>query len=305
MLTLYFLSGLLLICIYLFLKSCYKLMKLLPSTKSIKKITNITKIGKPEKDLIDKLVGYTDMFVKKLFSEYDAEGIQRKEIEQKLLRIGSKDTYERFVAKQYLYPVLSIILGFFIGAMFNSIPMMSYMIKGIGFISAILLYFDPKLELNKQLREKNERIILEMPRFIRTYRYSPETKGLHEIIKDYLKTAKSGLFYDLTLLLADIEMVGEEAALKNFADRVNIAEVNEFVTVLLTSLSSTKKEADMNLFFIESKFQESINTIIDKELKKRPEILDTINEILLQALAILIIAPMAIYSFQGIVTMMK
>ena len=144
-----------------------------------------------------------------------------------------------------------------------------------------------------------------MPRFIRTYRYSPHRKGLYRIIEDYLITAKEGLNFDLTVLKADIDLIGEERALYNFAQRVNISEMREFVTVLITSLKGSRKEADMNLYFVETKFQERADRIADDEMKKRPEVLDVINELLLQCLGALVIAPMAIQCFVSIVNFMK
>jgi hypothetical protein len=158
--------------------------------------------------------------------------------------------------------------------------------------------------LKKKIQEKNDRLILEMPRFIRTIRYSPRNKALIHIVRDYIKCAKSGLMFDLIQLETDIEVYGEQEALEKFMIRVNIPEVREFVTVVLLSLGN-KENVDMNLYFVESKFEEKVSRIMDKELKKRPEILDIINETLLYSLALVFVLPMLIYSWDGVTQMFK
>jgi hypothetical protein len=143
-----------------------------------------------------------------------------------------------------------------------------------------------------------------MPRFIRTVRYSPDNKALLHIIYDYLKCAKAGLKYDLTQLAADIQILGETKALENFMLRVNVGEVREFASVLLLS-QDTREHIKMNLMFIEEKLEEKVERILDKELKKRPEILESINEVLLFSLGIVFLVPMFIYSWEGIIKMFK
>ncbi len=211
--------------------------------------------------------------------------------------------------KRYFIPIVTFCslfgLALFIDMLIPMSKVPGYVMKIISVVASWLLYFEPKMELRKKLDEKEIKIILEMPRFIRTYRYSPHRKGLYRIIEDYLITAKEGLNFDLTVLKADIDLIGEERALYNFAQRVNISEMREFVTVLITSLKGSRKEADMNLYFVETKFQERADRIADDEMKKRPEVLDVINELLLQCLGALVIAPMAIQCFVSIVNFMK
>jgi hypothetical protein len=272
-------------------------------------IIGIKKLGKKEKDITEKLLEKGEFILKNSIANYFIiNKDKKKDIEQKLERVGSNATYERYIIKTVVYPLLALVGGVIfsktIGGITN-IKTIEYVFEVITFLIAFMLVFTPKQELSKKIDKKDEKILLEMPRFIRTYRYSPATKSFSMIVKDYLKTAKDGLRYDLTVLEADIRMYDEVKALQRFSNRVNIKEVGEFTTVMINSIKGSKEEADMNLYFVENKFEDKANYIIERELDKRPPILDSINEVLLHAIGVLIIVPMAMYIASGIRYIMK
>lgn len=295
--------------IYGFLKNLYKIFRMLPGSKSMQRITGIKRIGNREKDITERLLEKGEWIINNFISNYlTINQDKKKEIEQKLERVGSKDNYERYIIRTIIYPAAALAGGVlfsnFIGGL-TGIKTIEYIFKGITLIASFMLIFEPRQKLNEKINKKDEKILLEMPRFIRTYRYSPETKSFSRIVRDYLKTAKEGLYYDLTVLEADIRMYDEIEALKRLANRVNIKEVREFTTVMINSIKGSKKDSDMNLYFIESRFQDKANYIIEKELNKRPDILDSINAVLLNAVALLILTPMAIHAFTGVKQIMK
>lgn len=298
------------ICLYLFLQSFYRVMKLVPDVRNMRHLAGIRSIGRKEQDLLDKVLDIGEKRIFRALKDHIHINQERKaQIERDLARTGSKDTYERFLLKSFFLPVV-VFVGFFMVAVFleglnTKLALTAYILKGVALLAALILFYEPRSELKRKLMEKEEKVILEMPRFIRTYRYSPDTKGLYRIVEDYLQTAKTGLEYDLQVLKADIDMAGEDKALQNLSARVNVPEMREFVTVLLTSLKGSRKEADMSLYFVESKFLDKADKLAEIEMKKRPEVLDTINELLLQGLAVLLIIPMAIYCMIGIQDMMK
>lgn len=303
------LSILLLISIYLLLRGIYQLFRLLPSVKTMRKVVGINNIGKRQSTLYDFVSKAAEDVARGFLIKYlFKNSLERENIELALRRTASKLSYESYIAKLVVLPVVSLVGCYLFGAFIETvtnIEVLGYLVKALGLIIAFLLFFEPKMTLNKELALKDDRVILEMPRFIRTYRYSPSSKSFDTIIEDYLETAKEGLRYDLTVLRADIDLVGEEAALQNFSNRISIPEVREFVTVILTALKGGKAESDMNLFFVENKFQDKIDRINDAEMKKRPEVLDTLNDIILGSLGVLLIAPMAIHSISGLGQMMN
>jgi len=300
---------LLLINIYFLFKGIYNLFRLLPSVRSMRKVIGIKKIGKKDKDLYDLFTEWAEGLSKNILIKYFYKNTSaREQTELALRRTGSKDTYEMYIAKTIIYPIISLVITFVLGVFIEDITeiaILGYVVKSTGLIISFLLFFSPKTTLNKSLSKKDDRVILEMPRFIRTYRYSPNAKSFSQVVDDYLKTAKEGLLYDLTVLKADIELVGEEKALQNFSNRVSIPEVREFVTVILTSLRGKKEEADMNLYFVENKFQDRIDRMSDEEMKKRPEVLSALNNVLLLSMGVLLIGPMAIHSITGITQIFK
>lgn len=298
------------ICLYLFMQSLYRVAILVPGVRSMRHLTGIRSIGRREQDLLDRLLDIGEKRIFRAMKDHIHINQERKaQIERDLARTGSMDTYERFLLKSFFLPLVSfsgfILMALFLEGVSAKMAMTAYILKGMAVLTALILFYEPRSELKRKLQEKEEKVILEMPRFIRTYRYSPHTKGLYRIVEDYLQTAKAGLEYDLQVLKADIDLVGEDKALQNLSNRVNVPEMREFVTVLLTSLKGSRKEADMSLYFVESKFLDKADKLAETEMKKRPEVLDTINELLLQGLAVLLIIPMAIYCLIGIQDMMK
>lgn len=298
------------ICLYLFMQSLYRLMKLVPNVKSMRHLAGIRSIGRKDQDMLDKILDIGEKRIFRAMKDHIHINQERKsQIERDLARTGSTDSYERFLLKSFFLPLVAfagfLLTGIFLEGINSKLALTAYILKGLAVLTGLILLYEPRSELKRKLLEKEEKVILEMPRFIRTYRYSPQTKGLYRIVEDYLQTAKSGLKYDLQVLKADIDMLGEDKALLSLSSRVNIPEMREFVTVLLTSLKGSRKEADMSLYFVESKFLDKADKLAEDEMKKRPEVLDTINELLLQGLAVLLIVPMAIYCMVGIQDMMK
>jgi hypothetical protein len=299
-------SIIFLIVCYLFLKSLYKLFFAVPTARSMKRVLGITRTGKEKKDVLDYLVDAAARVFDSLSSWLGWTGSKerRDEIENNLRRAGSRDTYQTYMAKKFIFPAVALVIGFITGTLMGDVPAVSYIFKGTAAFVAITLFFYPSRELKRLIQEKNDKLVLEMPRFIRTVRYSPDNKALLHIIYDYLKCAKAGLKYDLTQLAADIQILGETKALESFMLRVNVGEVREFASVLLLS-QDTREHIKMNLMFIEEKLEEKVERILDKELKKRPEILESINEVLLFSLGIVFLVPMFIYSWEGIIKMFK
>ncbi len=305
-----FLCMVLGVCLYLFLQSIYRVLRLVPDVKSMRYLAGIRSIGRRDRDLLDRVLDIGEKQIFRALKDHIHINQERKmQIERDLARTGSQDTYERFLLKSFFLPTVAFagffMTGIFLEGLNAKLALTAYILKGMAVLTALILFYEPRSELKRKLMEKEEKVILEMPRFIRTYRYSPHTKGLYRIVEDYLQTAKTGLAYDLQVLKADIDMAGEDKALQNLSNRVNVPEMREFVTVLLTSLKGSRKEADMSLYFVESKFLDKADKLAEIEMKKRPEVLDTINELLLQGLAVLLIIPMAIYCFIGIQDMMK
>ena len=122
-------------------------------------------------------------------------------------------------------------------------------------IVAIATYFDIDNQVERKLQDLRNGIITEMPSFLSTYRYSPSSKPLSNIIRDFKKNA-TYLKYDFNLLEIDIGQYGTEKALRLFRQRINILEVDEVVSILINDLNGDRRDSLINVEILENKFLE-------------------------------------------------
>ena len=287
------------ICLIVMLNRFYKVFKGRRSKKFSKNIVKRRQIISEN----EKNSKYYDILFKLLPVKYSQ--VQIDELEAELAWVGSSMSPKQYILKPYILFILSILLGLFLAYVSKGIKVISFSMISVGLIIGFVNFKKNAIELKNKQKEKRKRIILEMPRLVKTIQFSPKTKSLDNIIEDYLKQAKSGLKQDLQLLLADIRAgIDENRALKRFSNRINIQEVSELVSVLqLTGLNSA--DSKVSLQFLGTKFREKTFRIIEKELSRRPEKLSVLNDLLLNMLVLLILVPVAIQAFTGITNIMK
>jgi Flp pilus assembly protein TadB len=215
----------------------------------------------------------------------------RYEIERMSIPVDAR----KIIAQKIMYPIASILSGIFVSYLFSDIKSVSIFFMGVSCIAAINSFFMPDYEIEKLKRKRREAVIMELPRFVRTIRYSPESKSLNDIIRDYLKIAKEGLYKDLKILLAELELnIPFERALMGFSERLVIQEVRELSSIIISSHTGDKKSAYTSLIFVENKLMEKAKRMARKKLSRRPDIVDTINDILLYSLGLIFLIPMGI-----------
>lgn len=287
--------AVLFIFLYLFFLKFYKLFRLTYKTN------RFTKFNTKDRDILLDVTKEVNSRMTKL--NIKPSEIKLKKLEYDLKRTNSKLTPEMFATKQYIMLISCISIGLLVGIAVKGTT--GYILGVTGIIAGFMMYFESVQELNKKIEEQNKKIILEFPRFIKTIQYSPENKIFTEILKDYIKNSKSGLKYDLTLLLADIETgIEESQAITRFANRIQIPEVKEFASVLQV-LNTNKEDSVVSLQFLENKFRKRINDMVEKELKKRPKTLEILNEILLNTLAFILLVPIAIDALSGLLNIIN
>lgn len=201
----------------------------------------------------------------------------RERLERNLLRVGEKTKPEQHEAKKVIYPSIMILLGLILS-------LFSVTIFAVCMIFAVFMYFQPDAELEKKIEELNGNILKEFPRFARTLRYSPHTNIIHTI-EDYLKISKGPLYYDLKILHAKLEAgVSEKVALQDFADKIGITAIQNYIMAVITGLETSKENVDTLYAIQEEKIRQmNLNNIKD-EMNKRPEILERINAVVLYSM---------------------
>jgi hypothetical protein len=146
------------------------------------------------------------------------------------------------------------------------------------------MYFHPDTELEKKIKELNGNILKEFPRFARTLRYSPHKNIIHTI-EDYLKISKGPLYYDLKILHAKLEAgVPEKEALQDFADKIGINAIQNYIMAVITGLETSKENVDTLYAIQEEKIRQMNLGNIKEEMNKRPEILERINAVVLYSI---------------------
>ncbi|RCX10415.1 Flp pilus assembly protein TadB [Anaerobacterium chartisolvens] len=258
------LYGLILICtaavsfagMYAFLTAVFSI----PSRK--------TKIAlKRIKSSDDKKPGLYDMLlsplVKKAADLIRLQPHKRNKLSVGLKKAGIGMEPEEYIAQAAVKSLLTACAGLLF--ILLGIPSAA---MGCIFLS-IAMYFKEKGKVDTVLKKTNEKILKELPRFIRTFSHS--LKGTDDIIKifeTYRKVAGKAFQYDLDVLITDLKIGNHEEALKRFDERLNIPQLSTFVSGII----GTSKGIDQNTFF--AFMEENMKTLarenLRRELQKRP-----------------------------------
>lgn len=262
------------ISIYLFISFIYSYFRLSQSKRTQKNMMKIKSLYREKNTLAEIIFGKMEHLLEDLLKK-DNE-VKRDTIER-LQRAGINISYEKYLIQKFMTPffVFSFFYGFsFLIEDFHHTIAMFF--RGSSVLLAIFVFFDMGKQIDRKLQELRTGIIIEMPAFISTYRYSPAGKDLIDIIAEFSITS-TYLKYDFDLLRADMSQHSREKALKMFAHRVNIIEVDETVSILINDLYGDRKESDINLQILQNKLIEKYQHYIEDKLKNRPLMLQSIS----------------------------
>jgi hypothetical protein len=94
------------------------------------------------------------------------------------------------------------------------------------------------------LKAKTERIIFELPRFIRTFIHGMRAdKDVISILEKYSKVANDAVRNDLETLIADMKLGNHEEALAHFDESVDIPQLSNFITSLIAHIRGEDQRA--------------------------------------------------------------
>lgn len=150
------------------------------------------------------------------------------------LELTPKEYYARaIICAIFTLPLALLLLA--IGAT-NLVPIM--------LIFSIVVYFHFMTDLKDKMKEKKIRIEMELPGFVRSILYKlddikADSKkavvqvDLIQIFEDYLKVASDVFYYDVSVLVMEMKAKDIETALRNFNERIGLAEVSFLVNALI------------------------------------------------------------------------
>lgn len=261
---------------YIFLLATYEYFFLSTTSITQKNINEIQMLYQQKTGIL----GYIDSFLEKIgkkLTDKLKNSEEQKEVIDKLKRSGISISYEKYIIQKFLTPVLVFIVSYLFSFIVYKLSAgFAYVIRFISMIVAIATYFDIDNQVERKLQDLRNGIITEMPSFLSTYRYSPSSKPLSNIIRDFKKNA-TYLKYDFNLLEIDIGQYGTEKALRLFRQRINILEVDEVVSILINDLNGDRRDSLINVEILENKFLEKYQHHLEDKLKNRPFYLELLN----------------------------
>lgn len=232
-----------------------------PSKQTYKNIQNISK----RKEVKNRLASIFVYPVSKIISKFvKIDMYKRKKLVKNLARAGYTVTPEEYYANAVVVSFYVIIASCFM--IFFGISIVGL----FGLILSVILYFSNVDKVNDKLKDRNNAILRELPRFVRTYNHSKHANTqLLTIIEKYRLVAGEEFCYDLDVLITDLKTTGEEEALMNFDDRVNLPQLSGFVNALISSTKGVDQE--LYFFTLEKEMNMLARENIRREMQKRPD----------------------------------
>ncbi|MBR5137481.1 MAG: hypothetical protein IKV30_05610 [Clostridia bacterium] len=156
----------------------------------------------------------------------DREG--REHMQLQLMRLGMGESVE-----EYYSSVLAKVglLGF--GAL--AVSFLSPVLGCVMLVATILQWYASMDRLPQLVRRRNEEIMAELPRFMRTFAYGMQyEKDILAMLETYCDVAGDALRGDLKLLIQSMGNSNYEEALRQFDKAISIPQLSRFVSALIS-----------------------------------------------------------------------
>lgn len=201
---------------------------ILPSRQAIKATKRLVQKQTILQDLKDLFVMPIAVFISKFIK---LDRIKREKLRRDLERVDILESPEMYYAN-----AVTISLLMCAGSLLL-IPLGMKILTAAAFLLSIAVYFANTERVKEKIKETNEAIKRELPRFVRMYNHSRgDNIQFVDIAEKYRQIAGDKFKYDLDLLIMDLKTGNEEAALLNFSERVNIPQMTSFVNVVLGAI---------------------------------------------------------------------
>ncbi|WP_324824322.1 hypothetical protein [Sinanaerobacter sp. ZZT-01] len=159
---------------------------------------------------------------------------------------------------------LFTVVGLYLGGLVMFMP--------IGICIVAILGYHQFTLCSDILKQKKEKISKGLPGFVRAIlfklkeaRSSPDLIGIFET---YLEVADSAFRYDVSLLIMEMKSKSIETALRNFANRIGLTEVNYLCNTLIGVTRGENQELALDRLANDMDLRAREN--LKRELDKRP-----------------------------------
>lgn len=165
---------------------------------------------------------------RRLFSVFMPDEAGKERMQLQLQRLNMHMT-----AEEYCSAVITKVV--LIGAAALAIVLLSPVFGCLGLVVAILVWYDDMDRLPAAIRRKNEKLLAELPRFIRTFAYGMQyEKDILGMLETYCDVAGEGLKSDLVSLVNNMRSGNYEESLRQFDRSVSIPQLSRFVSALIS-----------------------------------------------------------------------
>ncbi len=226
-----------------------------------KSIGRFKKWQEDEKDIWNSpiLLRLTEWMSRFVFLEQSVE----EKLNHQLDRAGLTLTPQAFTARKY------VIISFAaIGILFCVALKFWIGILLLGLL-ALLLLMKQKETLSSKLKEKDDAIALEMPRFVRTIcRTLRSNRDVYGALESYRRVAGQELGLELDILLAHMRTGGIPSALQQFQKRIGTEEAFRLCSTLLEIDRGVDQSATLD--YLADDMARQAKYRIEKTLALRP-----------------------------------
>jgi hypothetical protein len=191
------------------------------------------------------------------------DDFKERRMKIKLERAGLIFTPKEYYARAVVMAVGTVIIGTL--AAVAVMPSMTAVVC----VLAIIVYFHFFGEVNDRLKEKDELIERELPKFIRAIVQGLKTeKDVIKLLETYGTIAEKGLQYDIEVLVLDLKSGNFENAMLDFDKRVGNAYMSRLTKALIAVNRGDNQEAALNHLLSDMSLLS--HETMQRELNKRP-----------------------------------
>lgn len=188
---------------------------------------------------------------------------KREKLNHTLKTIGESKTAEQYTANAAAQSIILAAIGLTTGLV-N--PLLPVIVTGL----AVYSYLKSMREPEKRLKEKREKIELELPRMASTISNSlSASRDVVKMLEHYRKVCGAELADELDVTLADMKTGNLQNALRGLENRIGSTQLSELVRGLLSVL----RGEDQQLYFYtkNNEFRRESIEHQKQEIQKRPD----------------------------------
>lgn len=191
------------------------------------------------------------------------DDFKERRMKIKLERAGLKLSPKEYYARAFIMAAGTFVIG-----MMTSLTVMTEMSVVVCILS-VVVYFHFIGEVNDKLKEKDEKIEREMPKFVRAIVQGLKTeRDVIKLLETYSEIAEDGLRYDIEVLVLDLKSGNFENAMLDFDKRVGNAYMSRLTKSLIAVNRGDNQEAALNHLLSDMSLLS--HETMQRELNKRP-----------------------------------